>query len=400
MDLYTLTDTFLANDVIDEFISVVWTERYSAKGDVRLIVPASDENVEKLAPGTFLALRGTNEVMLLETQSIEKGLLTVVGDSLLGFLNERMGWFRNPATTSTEDRIQDLSSTTMVPGQFISNTVNYAVIDPFAWPAPHTAAQLDWTNDKIPGLSLGAVDMSGTVKRLTIPVGPLYDGIAQLAQKEGVGISLYLESASPTVGYSLKFATYQGKKRTSDQSTYPLIRLSPRLESVSDLKELNSVSGYKNVAYVYYQGTVTTFLADPSQPAPTGFNRRVLVTDAQGEPVGRKVVVNRPPDQYGWVGGIAWGGANYTQTVVTAADLAAFLAQNARDALANHNYIRAVDGQTSPESDFQYGVDYGLGDIIELEGLTGAISNARITEYTRSQDKQGERQYPTISVVS
>jgi hypothetical protein len=115
------------------------------------------------------------------------------------------------------------------------------------------------------------------------------------------------------------------------------------------------------------------------------------VVDAVGEPVGRKV---ERSNSWGW-----WG--TYSPSVIIGApEITAFRNQNAADAFANHNYVLAIDGQTSPISDYKFGTDYGLGDIIELEGITGAISKARVTEFIRSQDQTGERSYPTISVLT
>lgn len=385
MDLYTLTPTFLADQVVDGYLSAIWTERYSAAGDTKLVVPATPKNITLLAEGTFLALRGSKEVMQLETQSIEDGLMTVVGTSLLDFLNERQAWFANPASTGPEDRVSDYTLDTLTPGAFISEIVEQMVIDPSSFTGDWADANLDWGHDVISGLALGAIDSSGTAKRITVTIGPLYDSIAQVAVKEGVGISLYLESADPDTGYELLFTTYRGQDRTSAQSINPVIRLSPEFNSISDIKEIRSIADYKNVAYVYYKGEITEHLAEPLLPEPEGFDRRVLVTNAEGEPVGRKV--SSPTTGYTW-------------TVVGAPEIAAFREQNARDALANHNYVRSLDGETSPHNEYKYGVDYGLGDLIELEGLTGLISNARITEYIRSDDQNGQREYPTISVVS
>jgi len=157
---------------------------------------------------------------------------------------------------------------------------------------------------------------------------------------------------------------------------------------LSGLKEIQSIREYKNVVYVYYQGEITKHLADPLLPEPEGLARRVMVTNAEGEPVGRKYTI------------ASSGGHFYTGYTVGTLEIAAFREQHAKDALANHNYIRAIDGQTSPQNDYKYGTDYGLGDILELEGLTGTLSKARVTEYIRTQDKIGEREYPTISVVS
>lgn len=400
MDLYTLTDTFLPKNPIDDFASAIWTERYSAAGDVQLVVPASQDMIDKLTPGTFLALRGSKEIMMLDTQSIEEGLMTVVGQSLVEFLNERMIWFTNPAYSSSDpddSKIVDYTHPypgnlpTLTPGQFISHVVERMTITPIPFTGPYFTgvnenSNLDWPFEVIERLSLGAIDTSGTAKRMTVPIGPLYEGISQLAQKEGVGISLYLDSAHIDTGYVLKFITYQGIDHTTG-SANPVVRLSPNMDTLSDLKELRSNAYYKNVVYVWYKGLISTHYAEPTLPKPEGFERRSMVTDAEGSPVGRKV------QMYGGVG------TYYTSIVVGAAEINAFREQNAKDALANNNYIRAIDGQTSPASDYQFGVDYRLGDVIELEGLTGLITKARVTEYIRSQDKSGEREYPTISVI-
>ena len=393
MDLYTLNPNFLDKDVVDEYVSAIWTERYSEAGDCQLVVPATADNIVKLKEGTFLALRGSKEVMILETQSIEKGLMTVVGKTLPIFLNNRAVWFKNPAFTggAATDRIVDYTDATKKPGQFIADVVDKMVINPVAFPSGgspnYFPANLDWANDKIPFLSLGAVDASGVVKRLTAPVGPLYDAISNLAKQEDVGFSLYLQSANPDTGYVLKFTTYKGVDRTSS-GPGNLVRLTRDLDGIQDIKEVNSVSKYKNVAYVYYKGEISIHYAEPSLPIPEGFDRRIMVVNPEGEPVARSSYQ------------ASWGyGSSYAVYYVGPADIAAFREQAARDALANNNYIHAIDGQTSPITDYVYGVDYSLGDTIELEGYTGNLTKAKITEYIRSEDATGEKAYPTISVI-
>lgn len=396
MDLYTLTETFLADQVVDEYTSAIWTERYSSAGDVQLVVPATTEMMTKLADGTFLALRGSNEVMILKTQSIENKLMTVKGLALPEFLNERISWFKNPdrtsdSDTSNGDKIVDYTDDTKKAGEFIADVVTKMVISPTTIPgAAFLNVNLDWDNEKIQRLTLGSIDATGDVKRFTMPTGPLYDGIKNIANQEDLGFTMYLESADPVDGYSLKFTVYRGKDRTSDQSLNPLVRLLPDMEMLSDVKEIRSRSNYKNVCYAWYKDKVYVYYADAGDP-PEGFDRHVLVTDVSGEPVGRKVSLN--------YGGIGYYGGGWAKTVVTSGDILDFVAQNAKDALANHNYIRTVDGQASPNSDYKYGVDYGLGDIIELKGVSGDISKARVTEYIRSEDQAGEKEYPTISVL-
>jgi hypothetical protein len=392
MDLYTLNSFFLPGDPVDKYVSAIWTERYTKAGDCQIVLPATTDNVDQLAEGTFLALRGSDEVMQVQTLSIEKNLLTVVATSLTEFLNQRLAWFKNPEYDASADpapdpstRVADLTLDTMKAGEFISHVVDLSVINPVELTGDWADADLTtWPDEVITGLALGEIDDSGDVKRLTATIGPLYDSIQQIAEKEKIGIKLYLDSADPVDGYSLLFDTYTGLDRTSDQSDFPLIRLSPNFDTISDLKEVRSIADSKNVAYVYYQGIVTQHIYD----TPLGWScRRVLMTDAQGEPPGRKYTGRPMP------------GLNYGQTIPPGpTEIAAFREQNAKDALANHNYIRSIDGQTSPINEYKFGVDYGLGDIIELEGLTHLISRARVTEYIRSHDENGAKEYPTISV--
>ena len=392
LDLYTMNENFLPDRVVDEFFSVIWTERYSSCGEVQLVVPAFAEYIEMLREGTYLGMAGTKEVMELKTQSIDEGTLTVVGKTMLSFLDERVHWVK---TTNSDQPIGDYTTPSLTPaklGELLADRVEKLVINPVAFTPntlPWSKLNLDWERDKIQYLELGDIDHSGTAKRWTVPVGPLYTVLTELATKDGLGMSLYLESADAVLGYVLKFTTYRGVDRTSSQSVVPLIRLTPDMETIGDLKEIRSIDGYKNVVYVVYQNEVSIHYEDPAN-IPEGLDRRVMVTDAEGEPVGHKATSTYRGGYY--------GGA-YEYIVVGPGDILAFREQNAKDALANHNYIRALDGQVSQQNEYKFGTDYGMGDIIELEGLTGVINKARITEYIRSQDRTGVREYPTLSVI-
>lgn len=371
MELYTLTREFFPKDFISEFTSLIWTERYSSAGDVQLVVNPLPSVITALAPGTLLGLRGVKEIMMVENQSIENGLLTVTGSSLVKFLNQREAWFPNPAYDGTDTTVSlsaDYSATQTI-GQFLADVVNKTVINPVAFGSYWAPINIDWANDKIPGLALGRIDPNGTAKLLSFPLGPIYDGLTQLASGEAEGFKLYLESAQySTSTYVLRFATYRGKNRTSEQTTNLMVRFSPQLDSLTNVKEVSSYSEYKNTVYVFYKNQVSVHYIPTLTATPHGFDRRAIMVDA--------------PDIY-----------------LDPANIPPFRQQVARDALANHLYIQAVDGQVSSKNNYVFERDYYLGDIIELEGYSGLISKARVTEYIRSQDQFGEQEYPTLSVI-
>lgn len=398
MDLYTMNENFIADKVVDEFQSAIWTERYSAAGEVQLVVPGSPYYLDMLKEGTYLGLVGSKEVMELKTDSLENGLLTVVGKSLIKFLDERIHW---PKTDDPSQPVGDYTTATGADiklGPLLADRVDKMVIHPTPFPVtvPWNKLNLDWEADKIPFLELGAVDDGGEAKRRTVPVGPLYSVMQPLAEQDGLGITLYLDSADAEVGYVLKFASYRGQDRTSGQTANKLVRLTPNMETLTGLKEIKSIDGYKNVVYVVYKNEISIHYEDPNN-IPSGLNRRVMVRDAEGEPIGTTIKADNSYIINDWRG---YYGGSYTRTVVTDADILKFREQQARDALANNNYIRAVDGQVSQSNEYTFGVDYGMGDILELEGLTGVLQKARVTEYIRAQDATGEREYPTLSVIT
>ena len=68
-------------------------------------------------------------------------------------------------------------------------------------------------------------------------------------------------------------------------------------------------------------------------------------------------------------------------------------------ALTNNRFAKAIDGQIVPLHQFQYGVDYNLGDVIEVQGNSEIIQSSRVTEYIRAQDSAGEKAYPTVAML-
>ncbi len=375
MELYVLNDEFIRSETLDEFASIIWTERYTSAGDVELKVPGTPEMIAKLAPGTFLACEGTNEVMLLETQEIdEDGLLTVKGESLLGFLRHRV---IRASFYETAPKIRDWWLSGLTAGQTISNIVLYHAIGGSFLDVAYIGG-LDGPNEKIPNLTLGSTDGSGPTIDVLVPFGPIYDAIRDLADKHFMGMRLYLESADVD-DYSLLFETYRGEDRTSLQSENPLVRLSPNEDSLGPTKEIHSIATYKNIAYAFPpgdDGNVGPGVASSGGTSAEliGFNRRTIMIfceDVTDEKVGG-----------------------------TIEDLDNLLKAKAEEALANNNYIKVIDGEIIPHPDFVYGVHYGLGDLIELQGRSGEFQQVRVGEYIRSQDETGERAYPTVSIVN
>lgn len=385
MELYSLDRQFQKQAPIDKFISAIWTERYATAGDITLVTEPSQVLIDLLAEGTFVALAGSKEVMLIENALVENGQLKVTGNTLDLFLNQRLmnafqmtagtrNYYSHGISRTPEDWMRAAVANFLVAGGSGAN-----------WDLG-----FDGARQVIPNLS---VDYSTAVSTglfidYLFEFGPMYDQFVKLCQTYSTGFSLYLDSATPS-GYSLKFKAYFGLDHTSDQNTNKLIRFSPDLESLSGISRVSSIASLKNVAYVYppdnlvHPGEGST---DPAMPATPGI---AFANPESEESIGfdRRVIMNVATD------------ITLDQINRDAGVLMSVLTQRAKDLLANNTYTKVVDGEVVPQSQYIYGVDYGLGALIELDDGDGTIQNARITEFIRSQDSNGERAYPTVSVV-
>lgn len=381
MLVYTRDSNFKRRDVINEFESVIWTERYNSVGDFTLVLPFSVEALQKLAVGTFVGLSESDETMIVETHSIENDKLTITGPNIMNILEHR--FYRSTVTHTYQDFA--MSGT---PEELIEHILNTSVIDNALYMGNY---QDHYEDDKhiITNLEIAPFDNLGTVlPDKKIPFGSVLKAILELVELESMGIKLVLTDVTES-SYELSFVMYYGRDLTSDQDVFPIVRFSPILDSFTDIKELNSISKYKNVAYAFspnydpdvpehlnvYSFGEAYILEDPEEPEleVLDWGRRTLIvfnTEMSEELCG-----------------------NLLATYKAQMDLFA------QQALLNNNYTKLVDGEIVPQPDFKYGEHYMLGDIIELHALSGQDQKARITEYIWTQDVTGVKEYPTISAI-
>jgi hypothetical protein len=234
----------------------------------------------------------------------------------------------------------------------------------------------------IPGLGLRDYDASGANVSVGVPFGPVYDAMKEIATTYEIGMQIVLDLSNPDY---LGFRSYKGLDRTSNQTDNAPVRFSPQMDSFANIKEIQSISKFKTLVYAFAPGLKPANDTDPplttvpgksalSGSQYTGFDLRaelVFAEDITTDMVGSS-----------------------QQAVVD------ILNSRAHDEITNKPFTKAVDGEIVPDNQFKYGVHYNLGDIIEVQGNTGVVQAARITEYIRAQDQAGEKSYPTVSMIA
>jgi hypothetical protein len=404
MELFTYDRKFRKSEVVDEFSSVVWTERYFGDGDFELVVPLSMEMIDKLSVGVFLGCQGSSEPMIIQNMSIEKETIKVTGISILPWLNNRFVKSSSDHTQRYWNIPLNWAGYTTTPGFILWKILKematfdsqYFFYSTSGLPHSHQLA--------ITGLTLGRYDNTGPSVALTVPYGPLYDALRAIAETYDLGMRMavtyttdkqYLTvdsgvSPRPPADYFLEFTNYKGVDRTTRQTVNPPVRFSPQFDSLTNIKELQSIADQKTLI----------FTVAPSNPAglATGLSAGRATTVKQWEPT---VPANREEIWSFDVRAelVFCDDITTDSGITTAANLTTVLNQRAQATLNAKSFKVFVDGEIVPGNAFVYGRDYGLGDIIEIQGNSGAVQLSKVTEYIRTQDSTGERSYPTLSAI-
>jgi Siphovirus ReqiPepy6 Gp37-like protein len=377
MEVFTLDRNFHKQDIIDAFLSIIWTERYSGDSGVEIVVPATRDMINVFPVGTFLGISDSHEVMILETGNIESGKLKVTGISLLSWMDNRFV----RTSKKHEDKYWYLEG--MPPGQILATIIHDMCMtgSPYLDNDPLNTYDNGIANPEqlvVPGLTLADYDTSGDNVKIGVPYGPVYKAMKEIANTYEIGQQITLDAVYAD-SYVLGYRNYKGIDRTSAQSLVPVVRFSPQMDSFTDIKEVESIAAFKTRAYAFAPSNPDG-LANSLDPGVfnlseeyTGFDLRALLVLAED--------------------------ITTDQVSGSAQNLKDMLSSRARDGVATNAYTQAVDGEIVPTSQFKYGVHYNLGDIIEVQGNSGVVKMARITEYIRSKDPAGEKAYPTVKAL-
>jgi hypothetical protein len=361
MEVYILDDLLRRTAVIDRFNSMIWTERWREKGDFELVVNSTPAMRSLLKTGQQLVITESDRVMEVDyvedaTDDEGKKILKATGPSLERLLEDRVA-------TDGMAGLGEESDWTIVgtPGD-VARAIFNAIC---------RNGMLS-TSDIIPFLQPGSLYPAGSIDEVTtqysmdIPISSVYSAIKEICDTYELGFRLVRNFDTS----QLYFDIYSGDNRTTEQSTIPPVIFSPGLENLKNTTEVNSIKEYKNVAYVFGKFGSEIVYADNVTAETAGFNRRVLFVDAKDvtDPAGPA--------------------------------LTSILRNKGLDALAKARPITAFDGEIAQYSQYKYGRDYRLGDLVEMRNSDGATNQMRVTEQIFVCDGEGDRSYPTLAVES
>lgn len=358
MEIYILDSLYRRNEVVDRFESLIWTERFSAWGDVELHVQPTLQNRGRFTPGVLLALNESYRVMKVETieDTVDqdgKQVLKVKGRSLEAILENRLAMAdltdltSDPKWTIT-DQPADIAR------QLFHDICVTGILDP---------------GDIIPEIVEDTIFPVDTIAEpsdtVTYMIDPkqLYTAIKDICDAYGMGFRMVRDPNT----WIIYWDVYMGSNRTADQADVPAVIFSPALDNVKDTTLLTTIALYKNVAYVVSPVGHEVVYDTDVDPSVAGFERNVLfvraddITDPDGPTASAQMI------------------------------------QRGREELAKNRRFIFFDGEVAQRSQYVYGVDYNVGDLVELRNDTGSVVHMQVTEQIFVSDAEGDRSYPTLA---
>lgn len=358
-----------------------WAERFQAMGDFELVTQNVKDVRQLLPERSMCTLRDSNEVMWVDSHSIEPDsdgidILTVKGRSLEFILTRRI-WKNAPygkKLTMAKKYSVRKALEVWVWNAICNGSGNDRIKTSASYPAQNQLPNVVVT-DSVPPSS------DGPDKARKVQNGYVYDQAQTFMTSGKIGLRIIRPNGT------------KGRVVHIDgDGTY-------NVDSVADISDLR---------FDFYQGrdisdeVVFSWKAGHLDSPTYFFSSEVLMTGAfvDGDP--REHYYTDPDivagTNSGWnrLDGYVDGGTK--DDGVTADDFEESLEDlGLRTVRHDGSHINAVDGDISPNINFKYGKDYKLGDRVMVQGRYGAHQRKWVTEFIRSQDSNGEVGAPTLS---
>ena len=353
MDLVLLDDTTRrVTGSVGFWDSLIWTERYNDLGEFQLKTPYVSYGMNELIKGKYIGIRQSEQPMRIETQVIDidddgKEILTVSGRAMECVLEDR----------TNLNAIAAIGTTTAT-ASYTTTNVQLAIFN-LLKDHINGAAVLPLIDDKIDEITIESEFTEATSPGYTLAItrGELYATIQPLLEQTNYGLR-GIRAKGTDSGFIISL--YKGSDKTSTvifRTAQGHIKVKSYLFSIKDSK----TEVYIQTIYGAAFGSIPGIVGSPS-----GVDRRVLYVD--GSDI----------------------------DTAAGAPLTAMMKQKGQSELLKHKKINTFDFEVLPNIPYVFGTDYYLGDLIRVEADYGLSQNMRVSEFIRTEDEQGYREFPTL----
>jgi hypothetical protein len=381
MEIFILDTLLRPIDILDEYISCIWTERYADAGDFELITLATPANRRRFVLDTLISIPDSKRIMRVhkveEKDDEDNGVtLNIKGFDLSYILKQRV--------IATKALDGELLATT-----FFSDDSPIDLMDHMVWRICIAASGYQLSSgDTIPFLNDYIATPGSLYPASNIPpptpggfvweqkIADLNSAIVDLCKAYDLGYRLYKDPNAS----KLYFEGYNGLDRTTNQTDFPPVIFSTDMTNLQSTTEYQDNTAHFNVVVAVYQYnnpvegaepktlTINEIVSDPQLAFSSGgFDQKTKFITVSNLPDG--MALEDAPD---------------------------YLIQLATEELNRARPVDVYDGEIDQNSDFVYERDYYLGDLVEVRGNNGGGAYMRVVEQIIKYDSSGKSSYPSL----
>jgi len=424
--VYILDGNLARIGVIEGWSSIIWAKRYWTNGDCEIYTAATPEALQLASTGVYIERPDDDMVCRIDrielTTSAENGdYLTIHGTDVKQLLDQRIIWSATTAQGVAETFARQLVSDALIVPIYAARQAvkpNGQTLLSLAPAAGFTEPSTEQVTYKNLGAKIeeicrrygwgSRITRNGSVLAFELYAGVDRSNSVFFAEEYDNLISTdYLIDRTRIMNVALVGGSGEGALRICEPAG--VTKGTARWEQFIDAKDESSTITWKDLVTAY------PLVADGGYgsivPRQTGYAYNMSQFDVQILDDEQRIrIANKYP------GGIYFssldGGCYYRVTNVDIATLDSmtpadadpvvltYIAYSPRlmtigyDSLAGYGEQTSFDGEIEPNTNFVFGVDYDLGDIVTIRSSYGVTAAVRITEVIESEDENGYRVEP------
>lgn len=407
-------NTFEIIRIEESFSSLVWTERYQAAGEFVLDIPINVANFDVYKRGNYVILDESEEVMMIESLNIddqqEDPVLEVSGRSLSLILERRINASR--LLDNYAEAIVYNGDYGTVVSSMVANDIVNPYMEYYIW--RHTTAdgtvedgygynegdnnykvkvQQTMPYRAIPGFSYTNKVSGVTIDKNYNKLMTIYDILVSFSKAYVTGFTVRLGKNG---GFVL--TTYKGTDRTSKQKVLDPVIFNPVMDNISYVNYFEDQTDYRNVGLAYSDGYYSNIDFFPENVFSTDiFSGYVWVTKDDSKSNASISGLNRmevPFDVRSSASVSSYDPTKEPPEDASEEDLLPIekkveAAGNDEFESGDYDFVQTSEGAIDPLVRYRFGVDYFLGDTVEISNNNGVVMTAIIDEVVRSYDSDG-----------
>jgi len=350
MDIKVLDKDFNVLDIIEDYVSSIWDVKYSDYSNFELYLPATADNINHLKTGRYLVrdidvIDGNMyNVMQIKKLTIDTDIengdyITVTGYCLKKIVAQRIVWAQTNLSGSVECGIRSLIT---------SNVIN--PID---------------TERRIKGVLLGEVKGYNDKMTKQITGDNLGDAIIDICNTYGLGWQVYVNKDKNMI-----VDIYKGLDRSDSQDVNPRVIFSFDSDTLLTSSYTLSTENYKNVALVAGEDEGLARKTKVVGVA-SGLERYEIYVDAKDQSTNDGEISDE----------------EYYEA----------LNEKGLEELEATKYTESFEGEVEPHSNNILGVNYNIGDIVNVKNEYGITATPRVIGIIDSHSDTGRTTIPTFS---